>query len=129
MDAMKLTVEEQNVMRVIWDRGGASAREVVSALAEQDRLDHAGALKLLRKLDTKGAVERHHNGRDAIYKPKLTRETARTHVLGRLFDSLPAGGELGLNVVVLRESDMDPKDWADLQAERAAKAARLRGRD
>ena len=106
-----LTEDENNAMRILWDRGGASVGELVMATQRP-----AGELlNLLRRLRNKGAVSRHQNGRDVVYRPRLNRETARTHTLGRLLagDS-PTGGA---GVVVLRESDVDPQDWADLQAE------------
>lgn len=124
MDQGKLTQIEEHAMRVLWDRGAVSASELVMALPETTRPDHAGALKLLRNLDAKGAVSRHQSGRSVVYKPRLNPETARSHVLGRLFETLPSEDSNGLNLVVLRESDLDPQDWADLQAERAEKARR-----
>lgn len=100
-------------MRILWDRGGASVGELAMATQRP-----AGELlNLLRGLRNKGAVSRHQTGRDVIYRPRLNRETARTHALGRLLSGDQPAGSNGLGVVVLRESDIDPKDWADLQAE------------
>jgi BlaI family penicillinase repressor len=123
-----LSSEEHRVMRILWDRGGASASELAQALSADKLIDHAEALKILRSLDTKGAVERHQNGRNVVYKPRLNRETARSHALGRLLEALPTGADNGLGVVVLRECDFEPQDWADLEAERAEKAALRSGR-
>lgn len=132
-DANKLTEVETRVMRMLWDRGGLSASELVMNLPASERPDHAGALELLRSLVAKGAATRHQSGRTVVYKPKLNKETARSHVLGRLFESAAnddgnADGNVdgGLNIIVLRESDVSPQDWADLQAERAEKARRRR---
>ncbi len=127
-DAKKLTEIETQVMRMLWDRGGISASELVMNLPASERPDHAGALDLLRSLVSKGAATRHQSGRNVVYKPKLNKETARSHVLGRLFESPANDGNAdgGLNIIVLRESDVSPQDWADLQAERAEKARRRR---
>lgn len=124
-DANKLTELETQVMRMLWDRGGISASELVMNLPASERPDHASALDLLRSLVSKGAARRHQSGRNVVYKPRLNKETARSHVLGRLFES-PANDDDGLNIIVLRESDVSPQDWADLQAERAEKARRRR---
>lgn len=124
----QLSNEEHRIMRVLWDRGGASASELAQALSAEKLVNHADALKILRRLDSKGAVSRHQTGRRVYYRPCLTRETARSHALGRLLESLPVGADQGLGVVVLRECDFDPQDWADLQAERAEKAAQRRER-
>jgi predicted transcriptional regulator len=117
----QLTEDEDRTMRVLWDRGGASVGE----LAIATRRPPGETLSMLRSLRRKGAVDRHQSGRDVIYRPRLNRETARTHALGRLLTGNPAsGGDAGLGVVVLRECDVDPKDWADLQAEIAERARR-----
>jgi len=109
----RLTDDESATMRVLWDRGGASVNE----LAMATRQPAATTLTVLHGLRRKGAVERQQAGRDIVYRPCLNRETARTHALGRLLCGDTSDPENGLGVVVLRESDVDPKDWADLQAE------------
>ncbi|RKQ96434.1 putative transcriptional regulator [Maricaulis maris] len=109
----RLTDDENATMRILWDRGGAS----VSELAIATRQPAATTLNLLHGLRRKGAVERQQAGRDTVYRPRLNRETARTHALGRLLCGDSTAADNGLGVVVLRESDVDPKDWADLQAE------------
>jgi len=114
-----LSEDEAHAMRLLWDRGGAS----VSELARASRQPAGATLSILQRLRRKGAVERQQRGRDVRYLPRLNRQTAPTHTLGRLL-SEPAGDDRnGLGVVVLRESDVDPQDWADLQAEIAAKNA------
>lgn len=115
--AERLTEEESRTMKVLWDRGGASVGELAMALdSRPDR-----TLALLRRLRRKGAVDRHRTGRSVLYRPCLNRTTAPTHTLGRL---LAGGAPGGLGVVVLRESDVAPEDWADLQAEMAARPRR-----
>lgn len=116
----QLTEDEDRTMRILWDRGGASVGE----LAVATRRAPGETLAMLRRLRRKGAVDRYQSGRDIVYRPRLNRETARTHALGRLLADETATAESGLGVVVLRESDVDPEDWADLQAEIAARSNR-----
>lgn len=109
----RLTEDEDRTMRVLWDRGGASVGELSMAT----RLPAGETLAMLRRLRRKGAVDRHQAGRDIVYRPRLNRETARTHALGRLLSAETPMADAGLGVVVLRECDVDPQDWADLQTE------------
>ncbi|MHA6287649.1 BlaI/MecI/CopY family transcriptional regulator [Maricaulis sp. CAU 1757] len=121
-EADRLSEEENRTLRLLWDRGGASVSELSVALNTRP----GDTLDLLRRLRRKGAVDRHHTGRTVLYRPRLNRATARTHALGRLLTGeVPGDGNTG--IVVLRESDVDPKDWADLQAEMAARPRRARG--
>lgn len=112
-----LSEDEAHAMRLLWDRGSASVGE----LARASRQPASQTLSILQRLRRKGAVERQQHGRSIVYRPCLNRQTAPTHTLGRLL--VEGEGRTGLGVVVLRESDIDPQDWADLQAEIAAKSA------
>tara|TARA_R110002073_G_scaffold61392_12_gene154423 strand:- start:2593 stop:2970 length:378 start_codon:yes stop_codon:yes gene_type:complete len=114
-----LSEDEAHAMRLLWDRGSVS----VSELALASRQPASETLSILQRLRRKGAVERQQQGRDIRYRPCLNRQTAATHTLGRLLSETTGDGRPGLGVVVLRESDIDPQDWADLQAEIAAKSA------
>lgn len=118
MSQPALNATEDKTMRILWDRGSASVGE----LAVATRMGASQTLNTLRGLVRKGAVDRRQDGRSIVYRPVLNRDTARTHTLGRLLsgDNDPSG----LGIVVLRESDVDPQDWADLQAEIAEKRAR-----
>ena len=126
--ARQLTDDENNAMRILWDRGGASASELAIAMTDTRRMSHGTALNLLRRLSAKGAVARHRSGSLVVYKPRLNRETARTHALGRLLCETPANDGSNLGVVVLRDSDFEPADLAALKAERAEKAAKKANR-
>lgn len=117
-----LTEDENRTMRLLWDRGAASVGELSLALGQNP----TETLNVLRRLRIKGAVDREHTGRTVNYRPRLTRSTARTHALGRLLVDGAPGNDNRLGVVVLRESDVDPRDWADLQAEMAARPRRQR---
>ncbi len=118
-----LSDDEAHAMRLLWDRGSASVGE----LARASRQPAGETLSILQRLRRKGAVERQQHGRSVVYRPCLNRQTAPTHTLGRLLAETPASGRNALGVVVLRQSDIDPQDWADLQAEIAAKSARKDG--
>tara|TARA_R110000868_G_scaffold63499_2_gene191583 strand:- start:14407 stop:14784 length:378 start_codon:yes stop_codon:yes gene_type:complete len=114
-----LSEDEAHAMRLLWDRGSAS----VSELAQASRQPVLETQNILLRLRRKGAVEGQKRGRQIVYRPRLNRQTAPTHMLGRLLTQSASDGRTGLGVVVLRESDIDPQDWADLQAEIAAKSA------
>ena len=111
MSANALNSHEDEAMRVIWDKGSVSVNE----LAMATRRGAGPTLNTLRSLVRKGAVDRTQSGRQVTYRPILNRTTAQTHTLGRLLNGEGGAGSTG--VVVLRQSDVDPQDWADLQAE------------
>ena len=124
----KLNEEENRAMRVLWDKGSASASELASAmsgpqLAGPKVMDHALALNLLRRLKAKGAVSRRRMGSNITYHPNLNQHTAPMHALGRLLANPEGGNTNGLGFVVMLDSHFDPSDLADLKAEREERAA------
>ena len=100
-------------------------QEPTGAVSKSE-FEPASAPALLCADRLNNADDRHRTGRDIVYRPRLNRETARTHALGRLLTADAPANDTGLGVVVLRECDVDPQDWADLQAEIAEKAAARR---
>ena len=119
-----LDEQETRLMTCLWDKGNATAVELAAGMAEAEPLSHARMLALLDGLIMKGAATRHRVGSHVRYRPCITKATARTHALGRILCGPPANDTGSLGVVVLRETDIDPDDWADLQAEIAAKRER-----
>ncbi|WP_300556446.1 BlaI/MecI/CopY family transcriptional regulator [Maricaulis sp.] len=115
---------ENQTLSALWDRGSASLDE----LALATRSPAGKTLQTLRRLVNKGAVARRRQGQDIVYRPLLNRETARTHKLGRALSGLAMENSGLTSMVVLSEGDLDPQDWADLQAEIAERKARRAAR-
>jgi BlaI family penicillinase repressor len=81
---------EWDVMKVLWDRGQASAQDVTEALAVERNWRPQTVKTLLNRLVKKGAVAYAEEGRRFIYRAKVSRDQAvrsesRTF-LSRVFD-------------------------------------------
>jgi BlaI family penicillinase repressor len=88
-----LTRQEHHVMRVIWELGGGTTREVHSALSRKHALAYTTVLTFMRILQQKGILERRPVGRTHHYRAVLTRERALKNqvceVLVSYFESNP----------------------------------------
>jgi BlaI family penicillinase repressor len=78
------------IMKVLWDCGRASAREITEALNESAPVAHSTVQTLLRQLEVKGAVRHELKGRTFVFLPRLEedrvkREAAR-ELVERVFD-------------------------------------------
>jgi predicted transcriptional regulator len=108
------TARELEILKVLWDRGEASVRDVHRELA-RDRPDLAynTVQTLLRIMDTdKGLVEHRVVGRTFVYRPRFNRDESAARFLDRVFDGAVA--ELVLSL--LREERISSDELDQLQA-------------
>jgi predicted transcriptional regulator len=59
---------EHLVMDVIWDRNAATAEDVRSALAEKHPMKESTVRTVLKRLEEKGYVDHHVDGRTNVYR-------------------------------------------------------------
>ena len=102
-------------MKVLWDKGRATVKEVVTALTGPRRPAYSTVLTMLRILEEKGYALHEKRGRAFVYAPVLGREQARRSAIRRLvsqlFDDSP--GSLVLNVI--EHDDVDAAELARLR--------------
>lgn len=83
------TEAELAVLKVLWDRGQATVREIYEALY-RDGHGYTAALKLLQVMHAKGLVERDDSQRAHVFRARASREaTTRSlldDLLQRFFD-------------------------------------------
>jgi BlaI family transcriptional regulator, penicillinase repressor len=93
LDSIILTRQELRIMKVIWEQGAATVREVCSAMSKKKTIAYTTILTLMGILEEKGALNHSRLGRAYIYKPLLTRQQATQNqvndVLARFFDGSP----------------------------------------
>jgi BlaI family penicillinase repressor len=90
----ELTELHLEIMRVLWDRGGATVADVHRGLAARG-LAQATISTLLRRLEKKGIVTHEKAGREYIYRPLLSVDAAKralvTQITERMLpDTVPA---------------------------------------
>jgi predicted transcriptional regulator len=119
------TARELEILKVLWDRGEASVRDVHRALS-RDRPDLAynTVQTLLRIMEKKGLVVYRVEGRTFVYTPRFNRDESAARFLDRVFDGAVA--ELVLSL--LREERISSEELDQLQALiAAARRQRPRG--
>ena len=95
MASVRLGRVQHQIMKVLWKRGRATAREITEALAGRGAPVHSTVQTLLRKLEAKGAVGHEVNDRTFIFFPRVTEAEATRFALrdmiGRVFNGSPSG--------------------------------------
>jgi BlaI family transcriptional regulator, penicillinase repressor len=80
------TAGELEVLKVLWDRGPSTVREVMDVLNEARPRAYTSVMSLLNVMTDKGLLVRQPQGRAFVYKPK----TDRGRTLGRMVGDLLA---------------------------------------
>ena len=119
------TERELEILKVLWDRGEATVREVYEEMGRTSPVVQNTVQSFLRTMEEKGLVRHRVEGRTFIYQPTVPRDqTARglvSRLLQRVFDG--AVDQLVQSALSLKQAS--PEELARLEALVAeAKAAR-----
>ena len=84
------TRTELSILRILWDRGQGTVRDVHEALNEVERSGYTTALKMLQVMHNKGLVRRDASNRAHVYRAAMIKEEIQAEFLvdlrNRLFD-------------------------------------------
>jgi predicted transcriptional regulator len=81
-----LTDAELPLMKVLWERGPSSVKDVLEALPNDPPLAYNTVLTTLRILEEKGYVDHEKDGRAFTYRALVRQEQARQSALGLLLN-------------------------------------------
>jgi predicted transcriptional regulator len=80
------TEAELEILRVIWERGPSTVRQVHEALAEQRETGYTTTLKLMQIMADKGLVTRDESSRTHVYAVRVSQETTQRQLVSDLVD-------------------------------------------
>ncbi len=88
--AAKPTASELEILRVLWERGPSTVREVHEVLSEKRPIGYTSVLKLMQIMTAKGTVRRNEEQRAHVYEAvqpaEKTKRQLALDVLQRVFD-------------------------------------------
>jgi len=106
---------ESAVLAVLWERGTATAEDVVVALAEPRNWQESTVKTLLGRLLKKGAVRAQKDGRRFIYSPTLAREEWLSRESESLLNRLYGGRVAPLVAHFSRQRKLSKRDIRELK--------------
>jgi predicted transcriptional regulator len=93
LESMILTRQELQIMKVVWEQGAATVKEVCHVLSRIKPTAYTTVLTLMGILEDKGALAHSRSGRAYVYHALLSRQQATRNqvrdVLVRFFDGQP----------------------------------------
>ena len=87
----KPTTMELEILRVLWDRGPSTVREVNEVLSRAKPVGYTTVLKLLQIMTEKGTVRRNEEARAHVYEARQSAATTRQQLVGDLLQRAFSG--------------------------------------
>ena len=85
------TDAELSILRVLWERGPSTVREVHDLLSTTQGTGYTTILKLMQIMTEKGLVRRNESARTHIYEASLPESEAQRQFVGDLVDRVFRG--------------------------------------
>lgn len=108
----KPTASELEILRVLWERGPSTVRDVYEALSEKKLSGYTTVLKMLQIMTTKGSVRRNEDQRAHVYEAcvpaEKTKQQLAGDVLQRVFEG--SASQLMLHALAGRRTSREELD-------------------
>lgn len=110
-----LSKGEMEVVRLLWELGQATVRQVHEALPAGRTINFTTVQTYLRRLDAKGYVRSWLDGRTKIYAPKVKSTTVIRENVADLIERLFAGETLPLMRHLIEERGIGEDELTELR--------------
>jgi len=113
--APRPTDAELAILRILWDRGPSTVRQVHEILGQERTAAYTTALKLLQIMTEKGLVERDERDRTHIYRARLSEETTQRQLVRDLVDRAFGGSSTKLVMQALATKRASADELRDIR--------------
>ncbi|MBS4062940.1 MAG: BlaI/MecI/CopY family transcriptional regulator [Chitinophagaceae bacterium] len=112
---VKPTESELEILRVLWERGEATVREVHEELSKTKDAGYTTTLKLMQIMHEKGMVKRDETNKTHKYIPLLSREKTQKQFVGKMIDTLFQGSSSQLVMQALGNHKASKEELEEIQ--------------
>ncbi|MHC5164581.1 MAG: BlaI/MecI/CopY family transcriptional regulator [Planctomycetota bacterium] len=85
------TEKELAILKVLWQKGPSTVRQVNDEINKQLETGYTTTLKLMQIMTDKGLLIRDHSGFNDIYKPAVSAEITEEQIVGDMMDKVFSG--------------------------------------
>ncbi|MBS0362684.1 MAG: BlaI/MecI/CopY family transcriptional regulator [Proteobacteria bacterium] len=110
------TATELDILRILWDRGPSTVRDVHEAISAVRPIGYTGVLKFLQIMAGKGSVTRDETERAHVYAAAEPPEETKRKVAGDLMRKVFAGSASQLVLHALQDQPASQEDIAEIRA-------------
>jgi BlaI family penicillinase repressor len=110
MKQVRLGRMQLRIMKFLWERGSANARQITEALSIEKPVAHSTVQTLLRKLEAKGAVRHEQADRTFVFHPTIDSQSVTRNATRELIERVFGGSAAGLVAHLLKEERIPRKE-------------------
>lgn len=110
------TESELAILRVMWERGPSTVREVHDVLNAEKETGYTTVLKLMQIMLDKGLLQRDESRRTHVYRPRDPAETTQRQLVGDLIDRAFAGSARKLVMQALAAKKVSPEELDQIRS-------------
>jgi len=111
----KPTVMELAILRVLWERGPSTVREVHEVLDSSKATGYTTVLKLLQIMTAKGMVIRNEDERAHVYEARLPAESTKRQLVSDLVQRAFSGSASQLMMHALSGKKTSPAEIEEIR--------------
>jgi predicted transcriptional regulator len=104
------TGAELEILRVLWERGPSTVREVYTALGPDRQTGYTGVLKLMQIMLDKRLVARDASARSHVYSAGVEREATERRLVADFAERAFGGSAAGLALRALSAKPATPEE-------------------
>lgn len=109
------TDRELTILRILWDNGPSTVRQVNEAMSQDEDTGYTTTLKLMQIMAEKGLLLRDDSKFKHVYRPALTEEKAQKQLVGDLLDRAFSGSAEKLVMRALSARKVSAKELASIK--------------
>jgi len=106
---------ELQVMKLIWDKGQATVKEVWEELYPEKRLAYTTVATVMKQLEGKKFLNHSEKERTYIYHPSIDQKSVSQGLLKELIDGLFDGSAAKLITTLVQGDQITKKDLEEIQ--------------
>ena len=109
------TTGELEVLKVMWDRGPSTVRDVMDVLNAERPRAYTSVMSLMNVMADKGLLVRVPQGRAFVYRPKVERERTLRRLVGDLLGRAFEGSAQELVAHLLDQTKPSAKELEEIR--------------
>ena len=112
---LRLTNKELTILRILWDNGPSTVREVNEAMNKDENTGYTTTLKLMQIMIDKGLLRRDDSQFKHVYRPALTEEKTQKQLVDDLLEKAFSGSAEKLVMRALSAKKVTAKELAKIR--------------
>jgi predicted transcriptional regulator len=112
--AKTLTEQELEIMKVVWDRGASTVRDVYEALREHKTTAYTTVMTMMNILESKGHLVKRPDGRAYVYEPAQAKTQVISSMVQDFLDRVFNGAAQPLLLNLVQDRKVSKEDLDEI---------------